>query len=273
VVPLEGENLVLGPTAKEYNCGEIPDNLLDTWYLPVSGDTATPAELHCLQRWQTDMASSVEMEMQVLNEQECRVHGSMKLKGRYAAKIRNLLASDYYQNRHKQLAKLLSSYLTGFVLDTLTVENLDDLRQSLEVTFSGRMPLLLAEYENNCYGLSLPWLFLFHQVSGLETYQRQTPMEKKHFNYNSLLVQRIHLKFPHKVELISLPGKKDLVFRDASVAYSYERQGSDLFVTRSEFFPRLEIPVEDYPDFRSFMLSQLAKEKEQVLFRGELSVQ
>ncbi len=270
VVPLGEDTLIVDPTAEEYTFGELPGSLPGSNILPI--DFTAGKERETIQKVSScsdPKGTKMELSIQV-KDKAFQLEGMIEAHGHYAALFRELFRAKSPMQQATDFTDYWNDKIPGFVLDTLSTENMDDLLNAPVVHFSGHVNDMLIRHDNKISGVRLPWLTNLSTslASSFSLSSRENEMSIKYYFLQSPVEQSIRFTVPDGYTISSLPRTERLHLESIVADFSFEKESSKSFVGRRYYlFPNMDVPAENYPVFRDFILNWEAKEEEQVLIR------
>lgn len=250
VVPGEGGDLILDPTADNLTWPGLPESLPGTWFLPIlpegseSGIARVPAG--------KSVPSVIVLELQLAREGS-PVKGSATLRGDRARELRYLLSSARSDLRAASAADFFDAYIPGLAVDSWAVRGLDGRTAGAEpvLEFKGSYPALAPR--GGVAAISLPWATRLPASLRSFSVKEGQPVELDYPGLASPLSETVVVDLPAGYSASNLPAGSRFDFKGAYAIFHYKVVGNSIVAEREICLPHLIVAPADIAAFEAFL--------------------
>ena len=257
-------DMYLDPTTRYFTYQELPSGMEGSYVLPVKEDGTLVHLKHDISLQHTYYF----LELNDLFEYPA-VTGSVSYQGLSAGMIRNQLHGRTKSRMKEQFSLTMNAWLPGFGLDTLDVNNLEDLYYDPVVQFQGTLSGIVQPAAGSAVEIIMPWIGLLDAKvkMWLAVPEVQADIHVEHPVVSTPQTQTTVFHVPLGYSLAHLPEDLSLSFGDSYVRYKYEKKENSIICTRDIFIENQVVPGEKADEFRAFIRQAVFKERENLFLR------
>ena len=256
IVYFPEQDRYLDPTSDVFEVTCLPEHLYNTWALLVDVEQEV-AKLQRLPSGSQQVSTST-MDLRLNGNGELELEGHLSLTGTNAALIRALLDIGTADVKLKTFGSLLNAWVPGLQVSSLDCPGLEDLSGPLELSYTGIIPIPAGEERRD---LTLPWLFT-HDFSGLESAKRNLILFHDSEAHANELNQELRFHTGSGLRVWGIPEDAQFTFGDARSTFLYRVNEGTLVCKRRDLVPDLKVVPDRFPEYRTFALGVLDKERE-----------
>ncbi len=266
VVPEDDGFLYLDPTLRYYTWDELPAGMVGSYILHIT-DGGEFAKI------EADFRQQNSFYMLELNDvaNSPTVRASIVYQGAQAGIIRSLYSGLNEDQQRERFSILGNSWMPGFDLSTLSMENIDELQDDPRVNFEGALANRLEDAGNGIYRINLPiadaisntvnpWL-------GIEPGENDLTIDVPAFATPHTQVMVVHL--PQGYSPVSIPDDLYTEFNDSYARYQYEENDGIVILTREIFIPNQLIAKDKIEEFQDFIYQAVIREQRGLYIRQD----
>lgn len=250
VVPEEDGYLYLDPTTKYYTFEELPSRMTGSYVLHiVDGGEFTKIE--------SDEEAQKTYYLLEVNDidKEASLKGTVIYQGIQSGYMRSRYNGLENKDRDAKFTQITNSWMPGFSLNELQMENLDDLSIDPRIVFSGTLPDRISAIGNGIFKIENPWMNLFdsHVNSWIGISESLNGIDISDPMLSTPNVQTNVIYIPSKYSVLHMPEDVNLHFKDSFVKYYYRQNEGRILCTREIFIPNQRVSADEINAFRDFI--------------------
>ncbi len=198
------------------------------------------------------------------------INGSIVYQGNKAGRIRYLYKGLDKKEQDVRFTEMTNSWIPGFSLEELEIENSNDLFYDPKITFSGNIPSLLTKVEDKIYKLNCPWTDMLDSSVNfwLGVNSDEYGMRISDSNLSTPTSQTIIIDIPSDYSLYHLPDTSHLRFDDSYIKYSYEYRNDKIICTREYYISNQIIPPDRIGKFKEFIQDAISLKQEDLYLKS-----
>lgn len=255
----------LDPTSRFHGFGELSVYYQGVPALVIKEDTT---ELLTIPVYVHQDSSITIVKGEIQEDGSLQLNVSRRRTGEHASDFRQFYLDMGPKERNEHLSKTFIDDFPGVVVDTFTFENLQDIGQPLNYTYSIRVPDYATKTGNLLF-FQTPWTSKLRLGNLTDKIEREYALLLWPLNLYGYLLETIELRIPQGYR----PMEVDLAnsFHTSDLLYSsdYDYQNGILKCKRTLYFNTLEIPKDNYPEFKQVSDSISKEERSQLVFTEE----
>lgn len=256
--------LYLDPTLTYYTFGEMPEDRRGTYLLDITDGGGFHKADYDIQ----SQKSYSLLELSTINK-NVKIKGSLIYQGSSAWSIRTMFKDLDKRSKEKQFSQMMNFTLPGFNLESLNIENTDDIIYDPKIDFSGSMPSLLTKVDKTLFKINAPWKdYVFSNFNywlGIEENNREVGIPAT--SVATPQTQVLVIDVPNGYRVHTIPENRMLKFKDSYINYTYQYQKGKIICTRDMFIPQQVVESDQIPKFKEFIQEALHSEKEDIYIR------
>ncbi len=191
---------------------------------------------------------------------------SCKRTGVLAASMRFNYRDLGKDEQDKKFTKTISRTYSNTKLLSL---NFDSTLKSCSDTLTYNYSSIAPKVFTYLTGLSIVKLPLSDKIEPkdfLSLEDRKFPVEAWEYNGGDTLTERVIISFPENKKLVEVPKSVHYSCNQADYMLTFNVKGKNLVVNRTMIYKLDEVPVSDYPAYRSFIESVVNSDSQQIGF-------
>jgi len=264
-IDLGEETLYLDPTTSFYTYRETPSQLTGSYLLPIKSKVQ---DLKILEEDLELQKSYYITEISNLGSNTL-TKGYQNLQGIQAGIFRSRYKGLTEKSREDIFNLETGTWIPGFRMKTLELENLENLDFDPLISFSGTLSNPVQPINSTLHQLVIPWKnFLdLESLGWIGAPESKGDMQIESSYLSTPITETIVFYPPTSFQVYSFPDNLEVNFEGSYIRYNFEQIKDQLLCTREIWIKDQIIGPEDQDAFKEFLLQGVQKERESLFLR------